>query len=475
MIQKLNPIRFGNALSTQAKAAQDALLGTTHLSNTAQADNLSKLSLVPQDQWSPSPIEKHSNLNASTVKPIEEIEASKVKHLNIPYSIQMISHSSKSESTHNVHPDKVEFVSPGDAYKKMYAAKSIAIGDLHASTEKLFETLVVGGFVHMPEKKLKQLQHALAMQEKTADIIDQKVNYGSSPVRLSPDPLILEKNALKRYHKQVVELLPYMKWAGGDKKLILIGDVLSDRGPYDPTTLAIINHLDHQAPGKIIKIASNHDHNALNYVVSNQLDYPFQSQSLRNALRVARQQYGGEDKLKASYINYLSQSQLLHWDNDSKTLYMHAPITQRVLEQSINKLNNTGLKITPYKEVSSENLPQFIQSLNDAYRIHILEMTGSHNSHPTHKHLLALRNEAFEKLVWCRSPLNKASQIAFNQKQHGVELIAHGHDSKSFESPFSLQNPSRSGSAPVKLVNLDNEVRKQGYIDGSSPMLMIEN
>jgi hypothetical protein len=478
MIQKLQP-QFGNApgiqaLASQTKIAQDTLINTAHIASTAPSDGLGKLGLQSQDQWSPISVEKHSGLTATAAKPVEEIEASKVSNLKIPYSFEVISLAkTKSPFNNTISAETAEELKPTLAYKKLQSAKSVAIGDLHASSQKLFETLVVGGFIQMPEPKLKQLQHSLAMIEITGNEIDRKVSAPAALTRLSPDPLKIEQNALKHYHQEVLELLPQMKWAGGKKQLILIGDVIADRGAYDPTTLAIIARLDQQAPGQIIRLASNHDHNSLKYITDNQLDYPWQSQSIRNAVRIARQGYAGEDKLKASYLQHLKQSQVFHWDPDSKTIYSHAPITRSTLDNAIEKLNGTGLNLTDYSDLNEKNLPHFVQTINQAYKDHVVEMA---DTVPAHRNFqLKEREKAFHKILWCRSPLSKESQLPFNEKTHGVKVLAHGHDPKSLKSPFAIGQSSSDKPLPVAIVNLDNAVRKQGYIEGNSPLFMIEN
>jgi len=475
MIQRLQP-RFGNApslqvLAYQTKSAQDALLNTAHIATTAQSEGLGKLSIPSQDQWSPTAIEKHSQLSAT--KPIEEVEESKVKDLKIPYSFDVISLPKSKSPFSKPSLEKTEELKPALAYKKLHTAKSVAIGDLHASSQKLFETLVVGGFIQMPEAKLKQLQHSLAMLEIIGDIIDRKVSAPAALTRLSPDPLKVEQDALKHYHKEVLDLLPQMQWAGGKRQLILIGDVVSDRGAYDPTTLAMINHLDQQAPGQVIRLASNHDHNTLHYITNNQLDYDWQSQSIHNAVRLARQTYGGEDLLKASYLKHLSQSQVFHWDAENKAMYSHAPINRSTLGSAINGLNKAGLNLIDYNSLNEMNLPHFVQSINQAYKDHVLEMAGTAPAHRTKQ--LKEREEAFHKLLWCRSPLNKESQLPFTEKIQGVRALIHGHDPKSLKSPFAAGRTSPNEAPTVTIVNLDNGVRKQGYIDGNSPLFMIEN
>jgi len=477
MIQILQP-RFGNApglqvLASQTKIAQDTLINTAHIASTAPSDGLGKLSMQSQDQWSPISVEKHNELTATGAKPLEEIEASKVSNLKIPYSFEVISLPKTKSPFEKASAETVEELKPALAYKKLQSAKSIAIGDLHASSQKLFETLVVGGFIQMPEPKLKQLQHSLAMLEIAGNEIDRKVSAPAALTRLSPDPLKIEQNALKHYHKEVLDLLPQMKWAGGKKQLILIGDVIADRGAYDPTTLAIIARLDQQVPGQVIRLASNHDHNSLKYITNNQLDYPWQSQSIRNAVRIARQTYAGEDKLKNSYLQHLKQSQVFHWDPESKTIYSHAPITRSTLDNAIERLNSTGLKLTEYNDLNEKNLSHFIQTLNQAYKEHVLEMADTADAHRSSQ--LEEREKAFHKILWCRSPLSKVSQLPFTEKTHGVKVLAHGHDPKSLKSPFALGRTSSNEHLPIAIVNLDNTVRKQGYIEGNSPLFMIEN
>jgi hypothetical protein len=402
------------------------------------------------------------------------LTARQVDSLKIPYTFEVIALKAKQGSSLPTDTEKIEILPPALASKRMRSAKSIVLGDLHASCQKLFETLVVGGFIQMPEPKLKAMHRALAMLERAGHAIDYKINGPpSQTLRVPFDALEKEHASLQYYHKQVLQLLPFMQWIHPTKKLTLVGDVLSDRGPFDPTTLAIVEHIDRQAPGKIIRLAANHDHFSLEYIGQENFHLPAFSQSLRNAVYVAKQTPGGEDRLKDQYFHYLEKSKLFHWEADTKTLYTHAPITRSCLRTALDRLKNNGVKLPAYEDLNATNLPRVIHTLNQAYQDQVVDMAETIPEYRTKESLE--REKVFYELVDFRSALMKEKDLAFTKGQHGVEMLVHGHDSSSTKSPFSIQNPNFSPSAALRIVNINNTVRKQGNNSGSSPLVMVEN
>jgi hypothetical protein len=187
---------------------------------------------------------------------------------NIPYSFEL--------HTVSGHQAALDGQAAATALKN---AKLVAVGDLHASYYKLIETLLAANLIAMPPETAKAL---LALVQ------DEKGITGT----------VAERQAL---YAQVKALIPQMQWVGGNRQLLLIGDVLADRGPFDNITLDIIEYLTKDHPERLIRLASNHDHEALKHLGGAVGINPDQSGSMRWAYDIANAN-GTEKALEDSYI-----------------------------------------------------------------------------------------------------------------------------------------------------------------------------
>jgi hypothetical protein len=357
-----------------------------------------------------------------------------MKIFNIPYSYSLLSKDGISD----VYPMRA-----GEALKD---ARQIVVGDMHASFLKLMETLVVSDLVEMSEKtarELKELTHRL-------------------------DDRSLSVRKMTKTELEIEELLPAIRWKGGDRQLFLIGDMLSDRGPSDRVILSLVKHLRRQVPpDSIVSFASNHDHNVLTYLMTEEEGLVRgQAVSMTRAIEVAKNT-GRLPQLEQDYADYLAHSKLLYLDKASKTLISHAPISQTELR----RLHDLLPKATPHPDDIKDlnGVSDFVDAANQFYQDYVLLnwQMGSEGLHGEWKDVLAKRREQVEPVLadgikgflWVRRILKYKHQLPFYNA--GLNTFLHGHDMRSQDSPFSpyyIGPLQTKGGYPV--ITLDNTIRK---------------
>ena len=240
-----------------------------------------------------------------------------VQKFAIPYQVNLLSRI-----------DNQKAVPALEASKQLAEAPVIALGDLHGSFLKLTETLVLAQLIRIPRNLVKGFKESASQIERLV-AIDPKLE--------SPDT----KKSIKIYEAHLLACIDQFIWTGDKRQLILIGDVLGDRGPTDKLTLAIINKLRADNPERIISIASNHDNEALNM-----MEYSIKSKKTRfsemwadpsraSTLRAFNLSADSAEERKAlldSYMEYFQHQKLLHYNPKTQTLYAHAPISEHNLE-----------------------------------------------------------------------------------------------------------------------------------------------
>ena len=325
------------------------------------------------------------------------------------------------------------------------------------------ETLVATDLITMPQ----------ATAERFMLLALHPTNFSMNPERLA------------WLDRELQALIPQMRWKGEDRQLILIGDVLSDRGPLDTVTLALIRHFSQQAPERIVRLASNHDHNVLGYLLDEEsLMRPEFIPSMSRASEVAcfNQQFG---TLAAQYYEYLSCSKLLHFDTESQTLFAHAPITQAhlkslepflklVRDRVPHQLEREPLPVDNIEH--PERVTHFVDKANQLYQEYVLMNQASYNEFvqdlPTAeacRESLRHYQQVIDPLLtgedgflWARNDLTKRISLPFLKA--GVKTLVHGHDVQSASSPFSLRALGTRANADYVVANLEQNVRKGNYI-----------
>jgi hypothetical protein len=126
--------------------------------------------------------------------------------------------------------------------QQLVSAKTIALGDIHGSYEKLVETLITSRLATMPPDKAERFIEISAEFE---DLVAKNPHLA--------EPLVRAK--AKEIEAELGEIIETITWIGGDdKQLILLGDILADRGVTDTLTLKLLNRLSSENPGQFIKL-----------------------------------------------------------------------------------------------------------------------------------------------------------------------------------------------------------------------------
>ncbi|MFN7834346.1 MAG: hypothetical protein ACK5NY_00925 [Burkholderiaceae bacterium] len=308
-------------------------------------------------------------------------------------------------------------------------AKTLALGDLHGSCYKLVETLLAAKLIYMPEEDAKRF--AELMKDERNNLPNNLIEFIIHSTEAEREKHKTDfSQVLREISNLVSELrraISRIKWIGGDRQLVLIGDVLGDRGLSDQITLEILEKLTGDTLGRIVRIASNHDHDVIEPLLNGKIERAFgeerltevfgtlgpgQAVSLWVALKLTETDMEAREELVQRYKDYLSNSKLMHYDPDTSTLYTHAPIDSEHIKSLINLINNKNTKnlendknqsdkknngrpwysfkgrrsvknegipvnselnIIKYDELDRETLPGFVDKANKLYRDYIID------------------------------------------------------------------------------------------------------
>lgn len=361
------------------------------------------------------------------------------------------------------------------------AEKSIvAMGDLHGHYRKLVETLATGRFITMPET----VAHEFVWQSEALERC------------LQQDPGLFRaasREEARRIQNQLLGLIAHFQWIGEDRQLLLIGDVLGDRGPLDSLTLAILAHIKRQKAfqsrqkGSVnpkpsfIFIASNHDHGTIRVLLDPKrwLTMGLNTQgSLHRAFRLLKAeeetpqaletQKQAEAGLTAQYRNYLMHSKLMHYNPKTGSLYTHASVSRRNIQKLMDTLGSQNLIKPEWRSLDTlkaEDLPDFIETVNRIYQWHVWECFTRGES-PAKTSNAAKLDGAFLQFLWERDEdecLHQEEEAPFLKQ--GVKTLIHGH-SWGVKEPFNLEGRLRRQQPVEKddflIVNLDDRTVRKG-------------
>jgi hypothetical protein len=356
---------------------------------------------------------------------------------------------------------------------RLESANSICIGDLHGSYQKLVETLISSGFATMPKESAEKF---VSLSQKFEELITDNPyleNYSPQEAPKSAFERLMERmfktapkecptaiSQAKQLETELLGVVKTMRWTGDSgQKLILIGDIIGDRGISDTLTLSVLSHLSQDNSDRFIRIASNHDHCAATYLLNGERTMN-RDESQQRALMIT----SNPSELKDLYLSHLNQLKLLHYDKNSQTLYSHAPITPGNIEALIDNLKKEEL-IDPdfaYEDINKDTIGAFVEIANYFYKetISFPFQNGLSMLDPVAEETFNNPDDGF---LWQRCHYTESEDLPLNGQ--GVQTLVHGHDSGSGkDSPFSIDRKTNATQNSTKIVNLDNTVRKApGY------------
>jgi hypothetical protein len=387
-----------------------------------------------------------------------QLETKKIIGESMFYGYTIISPAGK---TSGLKYDQVE--------DRIASAKSICIGDLHGSYEKLVETLIATNLASMPKESAKRY---VELSKKLETLI--VTNPGLEEIKPQDPPKTSFERLMEKMFKappkqslteiekaanlqaEIIDLLKTMKWSGPEgQKLILIGDIIGDRGVTDTITLELLSHLSAKSPDRIIRIASNHDHCAAAYLLKKDSRINHHESQLR-AFQLSKD----HDSLVSLYREHLAELKLMHYDSDTQTLYSHAPITPANFETLIANLKEEGFidQELRYQDINEDTIAEFVEISNAFYREAILFPFENGLDSIDYK-VEATVNDSNNGFLWRRCRYADIADIPLVHQ--GVKTIVHGHDSSSqANSPYSVDRAAKNSESPITIVNLDNQLRK---------------
>lgn len=336
--------------------------------------------------------------------------------------------------------------------REMIDARLLALGDDHASGLKLMETMILGEFITMPSDKAREF---IALYNEMVNEMPGKFT------KLISDFSWKEKFIPK--YERLLELIGTIDWIGEDRHMLLIGDLLSDRGLYDGIILAIIDTIRKRAKAKgfhgpVTILASNHDYD---FIVSKfHPDRTIDSAQAISHFRMAMIE--SEDSILETMTRYYDNMDLLHYDVGSKMLFSHGAITK----DSIRRLQEAmGFR----EPITEKNLLDFIEQANTWFRTFtkkLLSAMTTFTNDMTQNKEIVRKNfypeyEILEMLLshflWAgRTEGTPGIDVPHYTNQNiplseaGVRGLVHGHDLKD-------RGTNING---YRIVNLDNIGRK---------------
>ncbi|MFM7469154.1 MAG: hypothetical protein ACKO37_06615 [Vampirovibrionales bacterium] len=350
--------------------------------------------------------------------------------------------------------------------------QTIVLGDLHGSSQKLLEHLIVTGVVGGTSHTFKALH---GIHQQAIELIKK-------------DPFLTQTSHQEAYaqlFQTYQTLLPHVVWRGSpEKKLCLIGDVIGDRGIGDAFILSLLHQLEvskkegypeSKTPAFEV-VLSNHDHWAwLQWLkdyhhtptssinVPSKPSKPFTDTGKASYARTwaiskhAPALKAEHDKL---YEWYFKHMKLLSYDPTRKALFTHASVSKeatQALQLLLHREYHQPLApLTHPKKFNTwvNTINTWFQGYSATQNYTALETLLSH---PTIAHFVAARDLMLHPEGYYKSPLPATIATHF----------IHGHtniwrQSRMDEAPlpeFTI-SPNLKGQAQQKRMNLNNSAYK---------------
>ena len=228
----------------------------------------------------------------------------------------------------------------------LFAAECIAAGDAHANVLKITEVAIASGLMAFESMDL-QNEFLGTYKELMTKFIEIKP-YLKELYDDHKDKDFTNKilNEIKNLVDILIEKIKKIQWTGDNRQLILLGDIIKDRGVSDRLTLSLFKHLREQGAETHV-LASNHD-----------LDIFFQFLANRETIGSS---HHIDPASKEDYIEYIKQTQLLLYDEQNNICYSHAYLTGKTIQR---------IKAAVYfrERITPNNAEKFVERVNEWYQ-----------------------------------------------------------------------------------------------------------
>ncbi|MFH1287014.1 MAG: hypothetical protein ABII02_04690 [Candidatus Magasanikbacteria bacterium] len=376
-------------------------------------------------------IKKKEGREKSEIEKTKEVFKTK-KKLNIgePGRVTFLEFSEKTEDDQ----------SPEEILKN---AKLVAIGDAHGSALKVLENAVLSEMITMPEEKARQFKKIYTEMAQLADPITFKTQ--STPFE-TEERLI----GFKEKQKEALELLDSIEWIGGDREMVFLGDLISDRGLSDLLTMKILKKIKADG-GNIVTLAGNHDMQPVLTIAKHQKK-PLSrykgigdGQKVSSGRSLATEHKTTNIQMKGFYI----RQKLFHYDEETKSLFTHAPLSQGHIDELKQAISFQGDITNP------KTMAAFVDRVNEWHHDTLKSIYEDKTPDENNLHLI-------NTLVWARERLKEEKDYPL---PNVVRNYVHGHDTTTMRGcPASIMDLDRQRKKydpdGFNLFNLDNVSRK---------------
>ncbi|PIR83180.1 hypothetical protein COU19_01835, partial [Candidatus Kaiserbacteria bacterium CG10_big_fil_rev_8_21_14_0_10_56_12] len=334
-------------------------------------------------------------------------------------------------------------------------ADTVTLGDAHGSAAKILEAAILSELVSCTRETADTIQDVYAELVNAGRDVDMEGEH-------APFKTAEQKKLFAEKQKEFIGLIQEIEWIGGERQLLLIGDVLRDRGVSDAVTLAMLDGIRRQG-GIVTTLASNHDCDALFTLALDRSRTGSNDGEITSIYTLGDQEQGISDTRSRASLEgdekkhyyrqvreHLKSLSLFYYDEESNTFFSHAPVTPEQIEK-LRAMVGMG-------EITRANVAEFTQKANEWYA-NLVDAVLDES-----KRYAAADVEFLSHLVWERSDVTSSDSAPL----YGiVNTFVHGHDMGSkFGSlaAFKLDTQTQEWSDTYNVVNLDNGFRK-----GSAP------
>jgi hypothetical protein len=386
--------------------------------------------------------------------------------------------------------------------EKLKTAETVVLGDLHASSLKLLETLVMSEMVYLPADKAKRFmdnieqigEEFFGVEGSENQGLIKNIQFVPGTFETSNPQVDIQKTEalhpgklarMRKMYKEIIEIIPHISWKGSsNRKLLLIGDVIFDRNVCDSITIRLLAQIESEAQKHgnqkpFVITASNHD---WKYFVD------FYKDSRSHAFSRV---FESENNMKILYREYYKNLDFCHYDEKTQSLFAHTSLNmegkiysweilkvilgyeahETIDPKDFEKRSNEYIrsilsKESEYregKEITNDDSYSFGNSLDKILQIDpnqkqefIKKYNGYIQSGKSNEQAIQLAS--LETDIFVIIQFAQTRGLAQQKNDMKVANQVHGHDFKHYSKILSQDSDFTA-------ITLDNDVRKDSVSD----------